>query len=91
MVHNHPVGERSASMNSWFRIVCGLGLLLAAIAVFNLRNNGDRNPASLQQMIAETDRLDAGWRLEDLDAGMQENRSHKYRQCRIVEPGDLPL
>jgi len=98
MVHGDPVGERSASMNSWFRkylFVCGLVLLLVAIGVFVKLSSVDRKTIRLPEVIAETDRIDAGWRLADLDAGMPEIPEAENAALVLIEvagmiPRDWP-
>ncbi len=62
-------------MSRWFTKyrfhVCGL-VLVVSCGVFAGWYYGNQNTANLQQVIAETDRVDPGWRLEDWEAGLQE-------------------
>src|SRR6185437_13587807 len=91
METDHEVSE-TATPRRGMGCLKGIGwgvLILAFLVAIGLFWNREKKASKLQQMLAELDRSDPGWRLEDIEAAREEVPDEENSARVIVDAARL--
>lgn len=91
METDHQVSETATPRRgmAWLKAIgCGM-LILVLLAALVLFWNREKKASKLQQMLAELDRSDPGWRLEDIEAAREQVPEEENSARVIVDAARL--